>query len=668
MESGTTQEIKMRVRLISRLVIGCLVLGLSALSGRAQEDPALFRIGKGNVLGFIDRDGRMLVEPKYQYVDTAWWEGCLWVRESFPLWWQGLETNAPSGNFIGPDGVTISARPLSELDCFREPMFRSGMALVRLSMDERDCAYIDKAGRILFHTPRWYLGPDDAGLWVMVEDGKFGYATRSGKVVVPATFDECGSFTDGFAPVRRGSEWGIIDSDGKWVLEPSYSEMRRVEGDHTLLRYRSGIRWGVLRNDGKVLTTAKFDEVGHGGYGVVTVRIGDKWGLVTDRGCTVLEPQFEGVGAVTPYVVAVSKSNLWGLVSLDGSVVQEPVFSSLSSGGAGGPFVGRMRLAGGGSVLLDERGKRITAPAADDYLRVGNDRAFFRQDEKWGLMTTAGEVLIEATYDDVGGFEKQGLFGVARRRMRGLVDTVTGREVLPTTHERVVSWHGLVRCIDGGTNSFCTRSGTVLVSKEEGITNVTEERYMYDGYGVIEGKTGAGVISKDGRIVLPMRYERAGFPSEDLVPVQVGGQWGYVDLRGRSVVTPRFADAGSFSEGVAFVQSGGAYGFIDHRGEFVIEPKYAAAGYSLNGLLPVAVRREGGTDAVWGVAALKWGLIDRQGNTVLPVEHEVLEWGSRSAKKRRLYGRMFSREISVWEDLDTEGGRFLVPWIQGTVK
>ncbi len=618
------------------------------------------------MLGFIDRDGRTLVVPKYQYVDTAWWEGCLWVRESFPLWWQGLETNAPSGNFIGPDGVTISARPLSELDCFREPMFRSGIALVRLSMN--DCAYIDKAGRILFHAPPWCVGvPDDAGPWVMVEDGKFGYATRSGKVVVPATFDECGSFTYGFAPVRRGSEWGIIDSDGKWVLEPSYSEIRRVESGHTLLKYRSGIRWGMLRNDGKVLTAAKFDQVGHGGYGVVTVRIGDKWGLVTDGGCTVLDPQFEGVGTVTPYVVAVSKSNLWGLVSLDGTVVQEPAFSSLSIREAGGPCVGRMPLAGCG-VLLDERGRRITAPAADDFHLVGNDRAFFRQGEKWGLMATAGEVLIEATYDDVGGFEKHGLFGVARRRMRGLVDIVTGREVLPTTHERVVSWHEVVRCIDGGTNSFYTRSGSVLVSEEAGITNVTDAWLMYDGYGVIEGKTGAGVISKDGRIVLPMRYERAGFPSEDLVPVQVGGKWGYVDLRGRPVVMPRFADAGSFSEGVAFVRVDDAYGFIDHRGEFVIAPKYAAAGYSLNGLLPVAVRREGGTDAVWGVAALKWGLIDRQGNTVLPVEYEVLEWGSRSAKKKRPYGRMVSRECSRWADLDTEGGRFLVPWIQGAVK
>jgi hypothetical protein len=49
----------------------------------------------------------------------------------------------------------------------------------------------------------------------------------------------------------------------------------------------------------------------------------------------------------------------------------------------------------------------------------------------------------------------------------------------------------------------------------------------------------------------------------DLIPVQVGRTWGYVDRSGKMVISPTFTWAGRFSDGLAVVNLGGQIGFRD---------------------------------------------------------------------------------------------------------
>lgn len=72
-------------------------------------------------------------------------------------------------------------------------------------------------------------------------------------------------------------------------------------------------------------------------------------------------------------------------------------------------------------------------------------------------------------------------------------------------------------------------------------------------------------------------------PAEGLYPVQIDGQWGYVDAEGRLAITPRFDAAEDFRDGRAAVQQGVDWGYIDATGSFVIAPQYRIAGSFADG-------------------------------------------------------------------------------------
>ena len=83
------------------------------------------------------------------------------------------------------------------------------------------------------------------------------------------------------------------------------------------------------------------------------------------------------------------------------------------------------------------------------------------------------------------------------------------------------------------------------------------------------------------------------------------------------------------------MEIGGKYGFIDATGELLVQPAYVDAGYSLHGLLPVAR-----TTTTNGVDLIKWGLINHQGEVVVSLDYDCLEWGDLEENKTRIYGHI----------------------------
>ena len=63
------------------------------------------------------------------------------------------------------------------------------------------------------------------GLVVFRQDGRYGYMDLTGKVVVPALYDDANPFTDGLGSVRVNDSWGFVDHSNKMVISPQYSQV-----------------------------------------------------------------------------------------------------------------------------------------------------------------------------------------------------------------------------------------------------------------------------------------------------------------------------------------------------------------------------------------------------------------------------------------------------------
>lgn len=64
--------------------------------------------------------------------------------------------------------------------------------------------------------------------------------------------------------------------------------------------------------------------------------------------------------------------------------------------------------------------------------------------------------------------------------------------------------------------------------------------------------------------------------SEGLVAFELNGKWGACDKDGKVILPAKFESAFEFHEGLAGVQEGGKLGFIDKKGRWAIKPRFDA--------------------------------------------------------------------------------------------
>ncbi len=87
-----------------------------------------------------------------------------------------------------------------------------------------------------------------------------------------------------------------------------------------------------------------------------------------------------------------------------------------------------------------------------------------------------------------------------------------------------------------------------------------------------------GFIEPDGRTAIEPQFEAARDFVEGLAAVKVIDKWGFVNMDGGLQVSPTYEECGDFSEGLAAVKWYGRWGYVGKDGAFAIPPKFQEAG------------------------------------------------------------------------------------------
>ncbi|MFZ1331382.1 MAG: WG repeat-containing protein, partial [Flavobacteriales bacterium] len=88
---------------------------------------------------------------------------------------------------------------------------------------------------------------------------KWGFADRTGKVVINEKYDQAWEMVVGLARVKNGSYFGAIDSTGQPVIELQYTDLLDPKDGYLVARSDSGT--GLLDMLGAVKVPLNFDEV-----------------------------------------------------------------------------------------------------------------------------------------------------------------------------------------------------------------------------------------------------------------------------------------------------------------------------------------------------------------------------------------------------------------------
>lgn len=203
---------------------------------------------------------------------------------------------------------------------------------------------------------------------------------------------------------------------------------------------------------------------------------------------------------------------------------------------------------------------------------------------------------------------------------------------------------GLAIFQEDDLSGYIDKSGAMIIPQQY--------KYAYhfsEGLATVsKGDNQWGFIDKIGKEVIPCIYQWALSFSEGLAKVQKDEKWGFVDKNGKVVVPIQYDEVGNFKEGLAYVKKDGKYGYIDKNGEIIIPFIYEWADDFSEGLVGVGIDFEEEKEVTyfvhwegWGepppnagktiteiqiVKTRKYGFIDKDGNTVVPFNYEVV-WG-----------------------------------------
>ena len=161
-----------------------------------------------------------------------------------------------------------------------------------------------------------------------------------------------------------------------------------------------------------------------------------------------------------------------------------------------------------------------------------------------------------------------------------------------------------------------TQDGNRFGFKRADGTEIVPNIYLYVDYfhsdycRVFLEEDQCGLIDREGRIVVPCRYDNIEYPSDGRVLTIRNGLFGFCDLEGNEVVPPTYHQAGSFSEGLAPVlvvidSFFTACTMIDTLGRQVFPPVFENITPFHDGY--AAARRY-----------QRWGIIDRHGREMTP--------------------------------------------------
>jgi hypothetical protein len=334
-----------------------LILFICIFSCEFKQDASnkieLFPINSGGKYGFIDKDGKFIINPQFSEVsifrnglslvktlgDNPKWgyinaEGKFIIAPNYKsasifsddIAWVVNDNSEPQA--IDKNGQILFTLQNAEV----VKIFKDGLAAFSV-VDSAGTkwGFVNKKGEIIINPQFINTHSFSNGLCaVQNSDGKWGFINEEGKIVINYQFDQVKDFTKTNAIVKLGSKAGLINSKGKFIINPQFSDMN-YDNENRLLIEQDG-RWGWCDYNGKIIINQQFEvALPFIDNELAPVLSGKNWGYVDLDGKLVINPQFDWAAPYNNQIAPVLSSKKLGFIDNKGKYIINPQFDDVCS-------------------------------------------------------------------------------------------------------------------------------------------------------------------------------------------------------------------------------------------------------------------------------------------------------------------------------------------------
>ena len=388
------------------------------------------------------------------------------------------------------------------------------------------------------------------------EDGeyKYGVVDEEGVVYIPVNYDEISLFKEGsnyrdnVYKCQRNGKLGLVNAQDITLLQCEYSSIKH-SGEYMYLVKNGKNGYAELKGTDEVksLIPCIYDKLeSYSKDAPMRATYNGKEGMIDGNNKIIIPFEYSNIGKfynVGAYNMAwVEQNGKYGIYNIDGTVIQpwdiEKAYVMNENSGttyltfddfpdSSTPYI--HIVVNGMTGVLSGKTYKTVIPCKYGYISpVINERAFYKANNKWGIMDIQNNSIQDAIYDKI------------KINNNWLSDAFT----------------------------------------TEGIFQ--DNMYVFIG-------DKQGIIDKNGKAFIPVKYDSLGVFSENMIVAKCGNLYGYINSNGEECIPLKYSHADNFSEGLAAVKNEkGKYMFIDASGVMVIKPhEYDRVGHFQNGTCKV---------------------------------------------------------------------------------
>jgi hypothetical protein len=393
------------------------------------------------------------------------------------------------------------------------------------------------------------------------QNGKWGYCNNKGVLVIPLQYSSAETFSEGIAAVRIKNKWGFIDTSGNTIISPKYNDVGSFhEG---LCAVSINHKWGYINSQGKEVIPFEYGDAREFKNGIAIVSVGQtgeeeseeipgNYCLINKFGERICEPVYiqiknfcDGLAMVEKRDSHDSYSTKKGFINTKGEIVVPLLYDTAEDFSEGYAAVGMKEQE-------DTSKRRLSQLTLEDnYV--------------YGYVNTKGEVAIQPQFNLANKFIN-GKAIVSKGKQRRIGDIhIDPKDNSIINHE------------DWPKYALIDTNGRFILQYDwSWLSAIGNKRYI----AARARFKGTGVITEDGKTVLPFTYTNLMSLGHDLFVADEGRRiTQLITIDNKILITtteysiPNFS---SYQYGLLHVRTNkfSKSGCIDINGKWIIKDNY----------------------------------------------------------------------------------------------
>ncbi len=425
----------------------------------------------------------------------------------------------------------------------------------------------------------------------------------------------------GYFPVYTEGKWGVIDSNGNFVINSIYSEMivvpdntrdifictydMNLENDTYKVKVLNKNNQEIFTNYDKIELLDNYDSNNNIWYekNILKVQKEGYYGIINYEGKELLRCEYERIETLKTVsdALLIQKDGKVGICNGLGTIIVEPIYKNIYPLGTENKMGYIVVNDEDRYGIINSNNRLIIEPQYDGVERVANNDLYVVRDgDTLKIIDDENNVILDQGFEEVISINNENIL-VKNGDTYNVLDK-SGNRLFETDYDYleytfgnnyIASRDGKVGIIDlSGNNKIDFKYLSISYRRDANFIEAENENYETEVYDSEFNYKLAGIITdvntEDGyiRVRIGDDYKYYNFRFEEknnneilsgktLYLSKKDGKYGYIDRNNNVVVDYIYDDAKEQNEyGYSAVKLNNLWGVIDRMGRLIVEPTY----------------------------------------------------------------------------------------------